>query len=163
VIQSCSCCHTSYPYVPIMHEIDCTQNTLICAGADLSSHWPLRTQSDVKLLEKKEVYCSWFQLNGGGTDTQFPALRCGSVYYSMPLRIQKSIFRHMRLSASFINLELTANGVEKLRIPTTLLKEKCRTARRFMVTLPAPPLLELVAVCACPVCTLVGLRVSCIY
>lgn len=43
------------------------------------------------------------------------------------------IFRHMRLSSGFLNEERTATGIQKLRIPTTLLREKMRTARRFMV------------------------------
>ena len=46
------------------------------------------------------------------------------------------IFRHMRLSANFVNLEVTVTGVPKLRIPTTLLREKQRTAKRFSVTKP---------------------------
>ncbi|KAJ1468585.1 hypothetical protein T484DRAFT_1755055 [Baffinella frigidus] len=116
-----------------MREIDTTLNRLICAGEDLSDHWPLKTRAVVKMLEKKEVYCSWFQLNGGTVEDQIPALRVSDKYYTMPLRIQKSIFRHMRLHASFVNRERTATGVEKLRIPITLLREKMRTARRFMI------------------------------
>jgi hypothetical protein len=116
-----------------MREIDTTTNSLICAGEDLSEHWPLKTRAVVKMLEKKEIYCSWFQLIGGGVDDQIPALRVSDKYYTMPLRIQKSIFRHMRLHSNFVNREQTATGVVKLRIPLTLLKEKLRTARRFMV------------------------------
>jgi hypothetical protein len=41
----------------------------------------------------------------------------------------------MRLSANFVNLEVTVTGVPKLRIPITLLREKQRTAKRFSVTL----------------------------
>jgi hypothetical protein len=116
-----------------MRQIDTDLNQLICAGEDLSEHWPLKTREVVKMLEKKEMYCSWFQLKGGTVEDQIPALRVSDKYFSMPLRIQKSIFRHMRLHATFVNRERTANGVEKLRIPITLLREKLRTARRFMV------------------------------
>ena len=42
----------------------------------------------------------------------------------------------MRLSANFINLEVTVTGVPKLRIPTLLLREKQRTAKRFSVRIP---------------------------
>ena len=42
----------------------------------------------------------------------------------------------MRLSANFVNLEVTVTGVPKLRIPTTLLREKQRTAKRFSVRTP---------------------------
>jgi len=72
-----------------MREIDQTQNNLICAGEDLSVHWPLKTRESIKLLEKKEIYCSWFQKDGGDVETQFPALRSGDTYYSMPLKVQK--------------------------------------------------------------------------
>lgn len=116
-----------------MREINTDLNHLVCAGEDLSDHWPLKSRAVVKMLEKKEVYCSWFQLNGGTVEDQVPALRVSNKYYTMPLRIQKSIFRHMRLHAAFVNRERTATGVEKLRIPITLLREKMRTARRFMV------------------------------
>jgi hypothetical protein len=116
-----------------MKEIDCVSNLLICAGEDISALWPIKTRQVVKTLEKKEVYCSWFQLKGGTVEDQFPALRVQDKFYSMPLRIQKSIFRHMRLNATFVNREHTATGIEKLRIPITLMKEKMRTAKRFMV------------------------------
>ena len=72
-----------------MREIDQTRNNLICAGEDLSIHWPLKTRESIKLLEKKEIYCSWFQKEGGDVETQFPALRSGDTYYSMPLKVQK--------------------------------------------------------------------------
>jgi hypothetical protein len=122
-----------------MREINMSDNFLVCAGEDMSSYWPLKTRSGIKMLEKKEVFCSWIQQDGGDVDTQFPALRVLDRYYSMPLRVQKSIFRHMRLSATFVNREVTATGVEKLRIPITLLREKLRTARRFSVKNPTNP------------------------
>jgi hypothetical protein len=122
-----------------MREINMSDNFLVCAGEDMSSYWPLKTRSGIKMLEKKEVFCSWIQQDGGDVDTQFPALRVLDRYYSMPLRVQKSIFRHMRLSATFVNREVTATGVEKLRIPITLLREKLRTARRFSVKTPHHP------------------------
>lgn len=75
----------------IMREIDCTVNTLICAGECVSSVWPLKTRDSVKFLEKKEVFCSWFQANGLGVETQFPALRVNEKFFSMPLRVQEQI------------------------------------------------------------------------
>ena len=44
----------------------------------------------------------------------------------------------MRLSANFVNLEVTVTGVPNLRIPTTLLREKQRTAKRFSVCVQIP-------------------------
>jgi hypothetical protein len=129
------CTHTQFT----MREINMSDNFLACAGADMSSYWPLKTRSGIKMLEKKEMFCSWIQQDGGDVETQFPDLRVLDQYYSMPLRVQKSIFRHMRLSASFVDRDVTVTGVEKLRIPITLLREKMRTARRFSVKTPHHP------------------------
>lgn len=119
-----------------MREVDVEKNDLIWSGADISQLWPLQNKKIVKALERKELYCSWFQVKGGDVDDQFPALRVHNRFYTMPLRIQKSVFRHMRLSEHFVNREFTVTGVQKLRIPTALLREKLRTARRFMVHTP---------------------------
>ena len=152
-----------------MSEIDCTVNTLICAGECVPSVWPLKTRDSVKFLEKKEVFCSWFQANGLGVETQFPALRLNDFFLyasssagTNPTHLpffycnakpvgkpcvfvddlrsdtvhfcpHKYIFRHMRLSSTFDNLEERAARIPKPRIPNTLLREKFRTARRCMV------------------------------
>jgi hypothetical protein len=71
-----------------MREIDTNQHDLICAGEDISAHWPLKSRESVKMLEKKEVFCSWWQVKNGGIDTQIPSLRVGSRYFSMPLRVR---------------------------------------------------------------------------
>jgi hypothetical protein len=36
-----------------MREIDTELNELICAGQDISEHWPLKMRESVKMLEKK--------------------------------------------------------------------------------------------------------------
>jgi hypothetical protein len=36
-----------------MREIDTDLNELICAGQDISEHWPLKTRESIKMLEKK--------------------------------------------------------------------------------------------------------------
>jgi hypothetical protein len=71
-----------------MREIDTNQHDLICAGEDISAHWPLKSRESVKMLEKKEVFCSWWQVKNGDIDTQIPSLRVGSRYFSMPLRVR---------------------------------------------------------------------------
>jgi hypothetical protein len=44
------CCFLS---IANMREIDTDLNELICAGQDISEHWPLKTRESVKMLEKK--------------------------------------------------------------------------------------------------------------
>lgn len=101
-------------------------------------------------LYRKEVYCSWFQPKNGSIDDQFPAMQINGKYWLLSLRIQKVIFRHIRLRTGFINRERIPNGRIKLRIPTPLLSEKKRTATRFTV-----------CICACTI-VLYWLYMSCV-
>ena len=119
-----------------MREIDLSANELICAGEDARDLWPLKEKTQLQQLEKKESFCSWFQAKNGTVEDQIPALKVGEKFYSMPMKVQKIIFRHVRLNNAFRNIEHTATGREKLWIPQTLLREKLRTARRFMVSPP---------------------------
>jgi hypothetical protein len=123
-----------------MRSVDVSCYRLICSGMKLDDRF-LHTSSNqwkqiAMFLEKKEIYCTWFQPSHGDVDDQFPLLKIHDQYYNIPLRIQKHIFRHIRLSSSFVNREVTPNGLIKLRIPRALLLEKQRTARRFMVRTP---------------------------
>jgi hypothetical protein len=126
-----------------MRIVDTSSCKLICSGNQLDECFLHKNASQwrqvASFLENKEIYCSWFQPDHGRVDDQFPVLRIHNQYYNIPLRIQKHIFRHVRLNATFVNREVTPNGLTKLRIPQALLMEKQRTARRFMVRVPHPP------------------------
>ena len=113
-----------------MREID-QRYELVKSGNDVASFVPLTSKSNLAKLEKQEKYCSWFQLKGGTISDQIPAVRIGNRYYTMNLKVQKTIFRHVRLHANFKNEEMTALGFPKLWIPLTLMKEKLRTSRRL--------------------------------
>lgn len=106
---------------------------LVLKGEDVSHFWPLKTKAELKHLEKEEKYCTWLQRRGGGVDDQIPCLRLQNRYFLMSLRVQKVVFRHVRLGPSFRNLEYTITGRPKLWIPLTLLREKLRTASRSLV------------------------------
>ena len=113
-----------------MREIN-DKYDLVKSGNDLKSFIPLSAKSNLARLEKQEKYCSWFQLRGGDISDQIPAMRIGGRYFSMPLKVQKAIFRHVRLHSGFKNEEMTSLGVPKLWIPLSLMKEKLRTSRRL--------------------------------
>jgi hypothetical protein len=53
----------------------------------------------------------------------------------LSLRLQKALFRHIRLQTGFVNREKTPDGTLKLRIPQTLFLDKKKTAMRFTVRL----------------------------
>lgn len=113
-----------------MREID-QRYELVKSGNDVAALVPLTVKSNLAKLEKQEKYCSWFQLKGGTMSDQIPAVRIGNRYYTMPLKIQKAIFRHVRLHSNFKNEEMTLLGFPKLWIPLSLMKEKLRTSRRL--------------------------------
>lgn len=88
----------------------------------------------IPLLEKKEKYVSWLKPKGG-TDVhqQVASIKYRGKYYSLSLRMMKAIYRHVRLKRGFKNEE-NMDGVQGLRIPPVLLREKIRTQSRFEVS-----------------------------
>ncbi|EKX30889.1 hypothetical protein GUITHDRAFT_117645 [Guillardia theta CCMP2712] len=116
-----------------MKQVDLTRNQLVVAGKAWEHERSPCCRDMIRHLVRRECYCSWFQPSGGGLQDQFPAIRMGESYYTLSLRIQKAMFRHVRLTKGFRNVERLPDGRLKLRIPTQLLVEKKRTATRFTV------------------------------
>jgi hypothetical protein len=124
-----------------MREIDVSHCELIHAGKEWDYDKDPCAKDMIKLLERKESYCFWFQPLGKGVECQFPVLAVKGRFYQLSLRIQKAIFRHIRLHEEFSNIETIPDGRQKLRIPSTLLEEKRRTSSRFNVCLTCAALL----------------------
>jgi hypothetical protein len=118
---------------PRMKLLDISKCELISAGKKWTHTVPPCSRDMLPLLERQEMYCSWFQPIDKSVEHQFPALKIDVHYYAMSLRMQKAVFRHIRLHPGFINVESTPSGRHKLRIPQSLLLEKQRTACRFTV------------------------------
>jgi hypothetical protein len=120
-------------YGSVMLEVDTSGTLLVQEGVP----WPHKkdpcSREMIHLLEKAESYVSWFQPMNGDVDDQFPTIRVGAKYCKLSLRLQKALFRHIRLARGFVNREKTPAGVTKLRIPTSLFTDKKKTATRFMV------------------------------
>ena len=64
---------------------------------------------------------------------QIPCICKKHPYYTMSLRMMKSIWRHVRLRKGFVNLECAPFGWKKLRIPSLLYTEKMKTQSRLHV------------------------------
>jgi len=86
----------------------------------------------IPLLERNEKIVSWIKPIGSGVSQHIPAILYKDKFFSLSLRMQKAIYRHIRLKKGFNNEEIM-DGVVKLRIPDVLLKEKIRTQSRFDV------------------------------
>lgn len=116
-----------------MREVDISGCELVHAGQAWTHEKDPCSKEMIKLLERNEAYCTWFQPVGKGLESQFPAIEIRGKYYQLSLRVQKAIFRHVRLNKRFRNIERVADGRSKLRIPQRLLTEKKRTSSRFTV------------------------------
>lgn len=90
-------------------------------------------------LENNESIVSWLApMNGDGSFAKhIPAVRYEGKYWTVSLRMSKSIYRNVRLRQGFKNVQIV-HGVQTLRIPQLLFNEKQRTQARFKVRSRAP-------------------------
>jgi hypothetical protein len=116
-----------------MREIDLNDMTIVQAGLAWPHAQNPTSREMLPLLERKEQYVSWLQPNAGGVDDQLPSMQINGRFFALSLRLQKVLFRHVRLQHDFVNRERTADGQLKLRIPVALYQDKKKTALRFMV------------------------------
>lgn len=116
-----------------MKPVDVSNCEVVWAGEEWTHEKQPSRKEMIPLLERHEQYCTWFQPLGGTIEDQFPAMNINGKYCQPSLRVQKALFRHVRLRKDFVNREVIANGRLKLRIPKPLLIDKRRTAKRFNV------------------------------
>ena len=95
-------------------------------------------------MECNETYIYWLQPHHGGVLEQIPAISINGKFYHPTLKLEKAMFRHVRLSRDFENQELLENGTAKLRIPARLMQEKLKSSIRFQVRV------QLAFVCCVP-------------
>lgn len=106
---------------------------IVKAGKDLQIVEPFKIQSVIEMMEKNESYIFWIQLPNTKTEEQIATVRINGQMYNLNMKLEKAIFRHIRLTKNFCNLEILPDGTHKLRIPHRLFNEKIRTSNRFEV------------------------------
>ncbi len=116
----------------IMRLIDTHNMEVVSAGLPWSHNISPCSKQAIHLLERNTKVVTWFMPRGGASHEQVPCILYREKHFSLSLRMQKAIYRHVRLKKGFKNEE-TVNGMPKLRIPDLLLKEKIRTQSRFDV------------------------------
>ena len=102
-------------------------------GVEWDHNIPPCSKQAIQLLERNTKVVTWLMKRGGSTQDQIPCIKYQNKFYSLSLRMQKAIYRHVRLKKGFQNQE-TIDGIVKLKIPDILLKEKIRTQSRFDVS-----------------------------
>ena len=136
-----------YPKHPLrppsskMKIVDMNNFQLVKAGMPCYIPMPFKLESIMQLMERNEKFIFWIQPPGSTVQKQIACVQINDVFYQLNLRLEKAIFRHIRLCKNFINEEKLADGTPKLRIPIRLLREKMRTSIRSKVC-PNTPLLK---------------------
>lgn len=116
-----------------MKVIDITQFKVVKAGMPCYTSPPFRLETIMQIMERNEKYIFWIQPPSADIQQQIACVQINDIYYQLNLKLEKAIFRHIRLCRNFINEEKLADGTPKLRIPIRLLKEKMRTSIRSKV------------------------------
>lgn len=114
-----------------MREVDVSEYRLVKAGVPCHVDGEVHTSTLIEMMHSEDKYIYWFER--GDVDTQLSCVYVNNKYYSMPLRLEKAVFKHVRLSKHFQNSEILEDGTQKLRIPSRLLDEKRRTSHRLKV------------------------------
>jgi hypothetical protein len=117
-----------------MRLIDATHMEVVSVGLGWRHAVSPCSKQAIHLLERNTKVVTWLMPTGGKATEQIPCILYKGKYCSLSLRMQKAVYRHIRLKKGFTNEE-TVNGMQKLRIPDLLLKEKIRTQSRFDVSL----------------------------
>ena len=116
-----------------MKVIDVSDMEILYSGMPWMHTIPPCSKQAIELLERNTKIVTWVMAKGGSVKDQIPCILYNAKYYSLSLRMQKAIYRHIRLKKGFKNEE-NMDGMAKLRIPDVLLREKIRTQSRFDVS-----------------------------
>ncbi len=116
-----------------MRLIDVKGMEIISSGIPWNHAISPCSKQAIHLLERNTKVVTWLMQTGGDVKDQIPCILYKGKYFSLSLRMQKAIYRHIRLKKGFKNEE-TVDGMPKLRIPDVLLREKMRTQSRFDVS-----------------------------
>jgi hypothetical protein len=117
-----------------MKTVDISRFQVVKAGVPCQTVHPFKLETIINIMEKNETYIYWLQPPHGGIQQQVACVCINNQYYQLNLKLEKAIFRHIRLCKNFINSEKLADGSQKLRIPQRLLREKLRTSMRSKVS-----------------------------
>jgi hypothetical protein len=81
-------------------------------------------------MERNENYVYWMLPKGGSTEQQQACICVNGTFYALNNKLEKAIFRNVRLTRDFKNYERMVDGTQKLVIPHRLFQEKLRTSNR---------------------------------
>ena len=118
-----------------MRSIDISTYEIVKAGVSATLD-KMSVHTLIDLMQKNDQYVYWLQRKNTTFETQIPAVCVNEHFYHPSFKLEKAIFRHIRLTRNFQNYELLEDGTKKLRIPLRLWLEKQRTSNKFLVREP---------------------------
>ena len=86
-------------------------------------------------MERNETYVYWLQPKHGQIEQQEACICVNGQFYMLNGKLEKAIFRNVRLTRDFKNYEKMVDGTPKLVIPRRLMQEKLRTSNRVFISL----------------------------
>jgi len=115
-----------------MRLIDVSSYEIVKAGVAATVE-RVSVHALIELMQKNDRYVYWLQRKNSTFETQIPAVCVNEQFFQPSFKLEKAIFRHIRLTRNFQNYELMEDGTKKLRIPLRLWLEKQRTSNKFLV------------------------------
>jgi len=86
-------------------------------------------------MERNESYVYWLQPKHGQMEQQEACIRVNGDFFTLNGKLEKAIFRNVRLTRDFKNFEKLVDGTCKLVIPRRLMQEKLRTSKRVLLSI----------------------------
>lgn len=93
-------------FIQTTKPLDVSNMDIVFRGKVWSHSEDPTSKNVIHLLERDESIVTWLQPKGGKVEDQVPAINVKNQFYrGITLKMQKSIWRHVRLKKGFINLE----------------------------------------------------------
>lgn len=124
-----------------MRSVNMEHYKILVQGQEWNRETPPCSRDASLALENNEAVVTWLAPRDalGVFSRHIPVIRYKDKFWTISLRMSKSIYRSVRLRKGFKNLQ-TLQGVQTLRIPQLLFNEKQRTQARFKVSDTQAPL-----------------------
>jgi len=116
-----------------MKCLDLDDFRIVKTGRPCLIEEPVQLDVLISKMQKNDEFVYWLQPLGACYTKQIPAVNVNGQFLQPSVKLEKAIFRHIRLTRNFQNYELMEDGNKKLRIPIRLWKEKQRTSTKFSV------------------------------
>ena len=108
----------------IMRLIDAKGMEIISSGIPWNHSISPCSKQAIHLLERNTKVVTWLMQPGGNVKDQIPCILYKGKFYSLSLRMQKAIYRHIRLKKGF-KMKKPLTECQNFEFQTCYSKKKC--------------------------------------